>query len=235
MPTLSPLLATAFNTASAEGYDQKWVELAGVQQGLHLVMRAALEGLPADARVLVVGAGTGAEVRALAPRHPGWRFTLVDPAAPMLDVARRHAEREGFFDRCTFHVGFLDQTPAEPHHAATSLLVSHFLTVAGEREAYFADIAARLHPGAVLFNADLSADAQAPEFAALMAMWLEMQTYAGMSPEGRSAYISNYGREFGAHPPAEVEAMIHRAGFEAPIPCFQLGLIRGWLARAAAR
>ena len=54
------------------------------------------EQAPADAHVLVLGAGGGLELAALAQAQGGWRFTGVDPAGPMLDLARRalaHTER----------------------------------------------------------------------------------------------------------------------------------------------
>lgn len=45
------------------------------------------ERAPADARVLVLGAGGGLELKAFAQAHPGWTFTGVDPARAMLDLA----------------------------------------------------------------------------------------------------------------------------------------------------
>ncbi len=87
------------------------------------------------ARILVVGAGTGAEVRFLAPFFPHWRFTLVDPSAGMLAVCQRPAVAEGFADRCEFHVGHVVSLPCGPFDAATSVLASHFLTDPIERQA----------------------------------------------------------------------------------------------------
>ncbi|WP_286079900.1 class I SAM-dependent methyltransferase, partial [Agrobacterium sp. MS2] len=42
---------------------------------------------PAD--ILVVGAGGGLEIRAMAEMRPDWRFTGVDPSPAMLDIARQ--------------------------------------------------------------------------------------------------------------------------------------------------
>lgn len=116
--------------ARAEVYDHQFTALLGLKDCTHLLVEAHFASLPDTARILVAGAGTGAEARYLAPRFPGWRFTLVDPSAPRLAVARRHAEAEGFADRCDFHADFVSAIPVEPHDAATSLLVSHFLTEA---------------------------------------------------------------------------------------------------------
>jgi len=53
-----------------------------LQASLLLAKRA-----PADAQVLVAGAGGGLELRALAAAHEGWHFVGVDPAAEMLSLA----------------------------------------------------------------------------------------------------------------------------------------------------
>jgi len=48
---------------------------------------------PSDSRVLIVGAGTGAELINLANYFPLWNFTVVEPASAMLDVCRQRAEK----------------------------------------------------------------------------------------------------------------------------------------------
>ncbi|MCA8902638.1 MAG: methyltransferase domain-containing protein [Hyphomonas sp.] len=219
-----------FDTARAEVYDDQFAALQSVKDCLHLLLEGYFASLPADARILVAGAGTGAEVRYLAARFPGWHFTLVDPSAPMLAVARRHAEAEGFAGRCTFHADYVSATPVELHDAATSLLVSHFLMSAEGRQAYFADIAARVKPGGRLFNADLCTDDDAPSFSGVMGLWMELLGLAGLTEEGRANYLSSYGREFAGHGPEAVANMIEAAGFTPPAPVFQAALIRGWTA-----
>jgi tRNA (cmo5U34)-methyltransferase len=42
-----------------------------------------------DARVLVLGAGGGLELKAFAQAHPGWIFDGVEPASEMLKLAER--------------------------------------------------------------------------------------------------------------------------------------------------
>jgi SAM-dependent methyltransferase len=50
-------------------------------------------GLPADAEVVDLGAGTGKVARSAAAR--GWRVTAVDPGEPMLAILRERAAIEG--------------------------------------------------------------------------------------------------------------------------------------------
>lgn len=125
------------------------------------------------------------------------------------------------------HAGLVSSPGAGPFDAATSVLVSHFLTDAAERQAYFLEIARRLKPGGLLFNADLCADRDDPAFGAVMELWL---TVSGMPDERKDSFRCMFGKGVAAHGPAEVEAMIAHAGFTAPARCFQAALIRGWTA-----
>ncbi len=216
--------------AHAESYDRTLTPILAIKDVLHLLIRCQFSALPDEAHILIAGAGTGAEARFLAPLFPRWRFTLADPSGAMLAVAQRRAEAEGFAERCTFHAGFvssLPDSPGGPFDAATSVLVSHFITGADDRQAYFAEIARRLKPGGLLFNADLCADLRAPSFGPVMELWL---TLSGMPEERRPMFLAAFGRDVAAHGPAAVEAMIAQAGFPAPVQVFQGALIRGWIA-----
>lgn len=224
--TTPPTIAQAFD-AFAEAYDQSLDPILPVKDALHLLIRSHFATLPASARILVAGAGTGAEVRFLAPLFPGWRFTLVDPSAGMLAVCRRHAIAEGFADRCELHVGHVASLPLEPFDAAASVLASHFLADPIERQAYFVEIAARLKPGGRFFNADLCASLDDPSFEPLMTLWLEL---ARVPEERRAGFRTAFGKSLAVQGPAEVETMITRAGFSVPVPCVQAALIRGWAA-----
>lgn len=224
-----------FDEARAEVYDSQFAAGQAIKDNLHLLTRIILSGLPEDARILCAGAGTGAEALALAEIFRSWRFTLVDPAEAMLKVCRKRTDAAGITDRCVFHAGYLESLPdALPHDAATSFLVSHFITDTDARRRYFADIAARLKPGAILVNADIAADRMAPTFPSLMNAWLGFYELCGMPPEGRQAFPAMFGRDVAAHSPDEVEALIQEAGFEAPVRFFQSLLIQGWFTVKAA-
>ncbi|SFL85944.1 class I SAM-dependent methyltransferase [Methylorubrum salsuginis] len=103
------------------------------------------EHAPPDARVLVLGAGGGLELHALAEAHPEWTFVGVDPAVEML----RQAERTlgPLMSRVTLVEGYIDDAPLGPFDAATCLLTLHFLDPSA-REATVRAIHRRLRPGA---------------------------------------------------------------------------------------
>ncbi|WP_084420720.1 class I SAM-dependent methyltransferase [Henriciella litoralis] len=221
---------TPFDEDHAAIYDTQFGNMAPIRDCLNLTAMLALEPVPEDAHILCAGAGTGAEVLTLAATYPGWRFCLADPAPAMLAVARTKLEAAGILGRCTFHEGYLETLEeGEAYDGATSLLVSHFLTDASEREAYFREIAARLKPGALFVNADLAADRADPGFDQLMDIWIRGMNASQMSADQKSQYRENFGHAFAAHSPQDVAAMMTAVGFSDPVQIFQGMLIRSWV------
>lgn len=224
---------TYFGPEQAAVYDQQFAKMAPLRDALHLLMEAVLCGLPEDARILCVGAGTGAEIVRLAPRFPGWRFMAVDPSGPMLDVCRQRVAELGLASRCEFHEGFLDSLPAAEaaFDAATSILVSHFILSAEERRAYFRGIASRLRPEGLFVNADLSADVLAPSFPSLLDVWIRTMNAANVPPEKVESIRAAYDKAVAFLPPDTLASLIQSAGFATPVLFLQTGLIHAWYAR----
>ena len=120
----------------APTYDQQWSKLGAIRDCLQLLLGSVFATLSAEARILCVGAGTGAEIQHLASLFPGWTFTAVEPSPAMLSACRERAEANGYAQRCRFHEGYLDSLPAgEPFDAATCFLVSQFILARRERAA----------------------------------------------------------------------------------------------------
>ncbi|WP_162656101.1 class I SAM-dependent methyltransferase [Tuwongella immobilis] len=222
----------AFDQSHAASYDQRFAKLAGLRDALHLLTGAILADLPADARILCVGAGTGAEVIALAQKFPGWQFALVEPSAPMLEVCRRKAEDCGITARCEFHRGYLDSLPpSEPFHAATSLLVSQFILAPEARIAFFRGIAERLRSGGTLVSADLASDTSSDEYQRLLEIWIRLMRETGSPPEQLEKMRVVYGRDVAVLPVEQIRSMIAEGGFQSPILFLQTGLIHAWTAQ----
>lgn len=216
----------------AASYDSQWAKTAPIRHCLHLLLDSLFAGLPANARILCVGVGTGTEMAHLALQNPGWHFTAVEPSAAMLDICRQRADKEGFASRCHFHEGYLESLPtAEAHDAATCLLVSQFILEPQARSAFFAGIAERLKPGGLLASSDLAADVDSAEYDVLLAAWMNMMAAADVSAEAMARMRKAYANDVGVLSPERTAAIISAGGFVLPTPFFQAGLIHAWLSR----
>ena len=78
-------IKTLFDKQAAN-YDAQWAKTAPINDCLHFLLESLFTSLPADARILCVGVGTGAELGHLAKKNLGWRFTAVEPSGSMLDI-----------------------------------------------------------------------------------------------------------------------------------------------------
>lgn len=224
----------AFGPEHAAAYDQRFAKLAPLRDALHLLIGAVLADLPAAARILCVGAGTGHELIYLAQKFPSWRFTAVEPSAPMLEICRRKAGEHGIAPRCVFHEGYLDSLPpSEPFDAATSLLVSQFVLDPGARAGFFRAIAERLLPGGYLASADLASDTASATYRSLLEVWLRLMRETGSPPEQLERLRETYGRDVALLPLEQVSSLLASAGFETPVLFLQTGLIHAWYAQRA--
>lgn len=196
---------------------------------LHRMTRLLLaETAPEDARLLVVGAGGGLELRAFAEAQPSWRFVGVDPSAAMLRLAR---ETLGpLSDRAELHEGYVDTAPPGPFDGAACLLTMHFVPVA-DRLSTLKEIRRRLKPGAPLVVAHHSI-AQGPE----RTLWLDR--FAAFAADNGVVMDKARGgaRALGERlpilaPETEVE-FLHQAGFTTPQLFYAAFTFRGWVARA---
>lgn len=74
---------TGFSDPTAvSGYAERTARIVPGLRDLHRMAGVLLaERAPPDARMLVLGAGGGLELKALAEMQPGWHFDGVDPSA----------------------------------------------------------------------------------------------------------------------------------------------------------
>lgn len=191
--------------------------------GLLLAERA-----PSDAKVLVLGAGGGSEIQALAESHPGWTFVGIDPAAEMLRLAERTIGTH--MDRVELVEGYIDDAPAGPFDAATCLLTLHFLA-APERRRTVGQIHARLHPGAPF----VAAHASFPQ-SAEREIWLDRYAAYPIALGADPAQVSKARAAVAASPnsfaPEEDEAILRSGGFSNVSLFYAAFTWRGWIAHA---
>jgi tRNA (cmo5U34)-methyltransferase len=223
------------NHKAAASYDEKAAGLASSREALFSLMCLIFAELPAEARILCVGVGTGTEMIALAQAFPQCHFTAVEPASAMLDICRQKAEENGTTSRCTFHEGYLDSLPAsDPFDAATCLLVSQFLKEAAERIHFFNQIAQRLYLGGILISSDLVLGLSAPIHQSLIEVWLRMLGGSGWGEEDIKRMRTAWSLHLAALTPPEIEAIIAAGGFDTPVLFFQTLFIHAWFSKRTA-
>lgn len=222
---------TPFSDASAlRDYAEK---TARIVPGLHdLQMMAALlvaERAPESAHVLVIGAGGGMELAALAQVHPQWQFVGVDPSQPMLDLA---ATALGpLAARAQLHLGYTDTAPVGPFDAATCLLTMHFVPVE-ERRSTLKEIHRRLKPGAPFVMAHLSFPQAEEERALWLSRYAAFAIASGVEPANARKAASTIGSTLPLLGPEQEEELLREAGF-TNVRLFYAGMaFRGWVAQA---
>jgi len=186
------------------------------------------EHIPPDGRVLVLGAGGGLELRALASARLGWRFDGIDPSPEMLALAEQATMP--YAQRVALHRGYIESAPPGPFDGAVSLLTFHFIP-RDERLHTLNQLQLRLKPGAPLVVAHISFSQQDPE----RSMWLTRHLEFSGTPEthvdrARQAMTT----KLSILAPGEEEALLREAGFKG-IDLFYAGFsFRGWVAYAGA-
>lgn len=197
-------------------------------QDLHRMTTLLLaEQAPGAATVLVVGAGGGLELRAMAEARNDWRFTGVDPSPAMLDLARHvtlpHA------DRVTLIEGKVDAAPLGPFDGATCLLTLHFLDRA-ERLRTLVEMRRRLKPGSLFVMAHHVAHGADTE------LWLARSAaFANRSapdPAGAAASARAMAERLALLDEWEEEALLRESGFVRPSLFYAALSFRGWCAYA---
>lgn len=187
------------------------------------------ERAPREARVLVLGAGGGLELKALAEAHPGWTFDGIDPAAEMLKQAVRTLGP--LAPRARLHEGYIDDAPQGPFDAATCLLTLHFLAPE-ERWRTVSEIRKRLKPGAPFVVAHSSF----PQGEAERALWLSRYAAFAIAAGADPALAQKARAAVAAHlnifTPEQDEAILRDAGFSGVSLFYAAFTWRGWVASA---
>jgi tRNA (cmo5U34)-methyltransferase len=188
------------------------------------------EVTPQDGRVLVLGAGGGQEIKALADAHAGWSFDGVDPSADMLQLANTviaaHDNRVRLFE------GYIEDAPLRPYDAATAILTFHFVAEQQRLETLL-QIRKRLKTGAPFIAAHLSFPQSEPERSKWIARHVAYGLANGTDPAKVESARQAIGTRLSILSPEDDVTMMQEAGF-SNVSLFYAGLsIKGWVAYAA--
>jgi len=218
---------TAFNAAHAGAYAEGPPrQVPGFAGLLRMTSMLLAERVPTQGRLLVLGAGGGLELKALADDHPGWAFDGVDPSADMLRVAEQSVVPHTA--RIQLHEGYIDAAPQGPFDGATCLLTLHFVA-RDQRLATLRQIHRRLAPGAPFVVAHISFPQTEPE----RSMWIARQvTFSGTNQANVEGAKRAIATRLSILSPEEDEALLRDAGF-SNVALFYAGLtFRGWISYA---
>ena len=221
-------LTPFMNPAAVASYADETPKKVPGLSDLHRMTAILLsERAPDAAYILVVGAGGGLELQAMAQARPDWRFTGVDPSPAMLDIARHTTK--SYAERIELLAGTVDQAPFEPFDGATCLLTLHFL-VRKERLHTLGEIRRRLKPGSALVIAHHTSPDGDPE------RWLARSAiFADRTPSDARKSAASAKAMADRLPllsPAEEEALLLEAGFLEPTLFYAAFSFRGWAAIA---
>ena len=213
--------------------------VARVNVGYDLVFTLAHGALRAldrsNLRLLVVGAGGGAEIETFLPSNPGWSLTGVDPSHDMLALAQARTERLQLAPRVTLLRGTVEVLPTDAtFDAATCLFVLHFLPDA-DKLALLRGLRHRLRPGAPLLVAT-GAQVQIEERLRpdVIAIWQQYGELAGMPAERMQATIAGLlVQQASATSDAEYVRIFDAAGFREQVQLLSVfnGSLVTWIVR----
>ncbi|WP_437670144.1 SAM-dependent methyltransferase [Sorangium sp. So ce131] len=223
--------ATHFGRDRALSYDDTvhrfWAAYGAMQQVIAEVMAAALLDKEA-ASLLVVGVGTGSEVKQLARyTGAGVRFTGVDPSPEMLAVAREKLAAEGLIERTSLHACELRALARGPLFDGAQMIgVLHHVPGNEARLELLREIAGRLKPGAPFVIGCRTGDDPL-----LRAVEDRRALAEGMPPEAAEQRRKAMASLKMPASDAEVFALLAQAGFIAPCLIFCELHIKAWVTR----
>lgn len=182
-----------------------------------------------DARILVLGAGGGLELKYFSDLQPGWTFDGVDPSAEMLKLA---AQTLGPLSaRTRLHEGYISTAPEGPFDAATCLLTLHFIPEE-ERGETLAEIHRRLRPGAPLVVAHHSFSQRDEAKVVWLKRYAAFAVSSGVPASDAERAITAIGERLPVLPPERDEALLRQAGFTDISLFYAAFTFRGWVATA---
>lgn len=220
---------TSFSDPTAvSSYAERTARIVPGLRDLHRMAGVLLaERAPANARILVLGAGGGLELKAFAEMQPGWHFDGVDPSADMLELAR--TVLGPMAPHVRLHEGYVDIAPNGPFDGATCLLTLHFLPPA-ERLKTLQEMHLRLKPGAPLVVAHHSFPSEVPVRDQWLARNAAFAAASGVPVAQAEGSIAAIKERLPALSPQQDVDLLREAGF-TDIDLFYCAFtFKGWVA-----
>jgi len=216
----------------AAGYETRIHNLFSFYDAIHTAINSLFRSiLGPESNLLVVGVGTGTEILELGKTTLGWRFLGIDPAQPMLEVAKERIATAGLSDRVSLVHGFVGDLPLDKRYdAATVALVLHFVADDGGKLRLLSDIAARLKSGAALILMTPYGDLSDPDSELMLEAWKHQQNLAGVQWEEVESDHRDRMKAYHLVPANRIEELLTQAEFSKRQQFFQNFMLGGWIA-----
>jgi len=204
------------------------------REGLYRLCQAFFLGLPAQARILVVGCGTEDDLIPLAKAFPEASLVAIEPAEPMLAYCSRRVAAEGLANRVTLHPTSLQNFESSAQFdAATAILVSQHIFPDVAAAEFFQKIASLLKPNGRLYSADLHIGA-GQDRELLLALWREQASMSGIEPAVVQEGLVRFTTELRPRDEAVIYEFLRAAGFVNILKPFSSLIYGAWASSKGA-
>lgn len=215
-----------------EEYDRSIRLFCGAYEEMFRLSHCCLRArLPEEAKVLVVGAGTGMEILQFAPSNPGWSFCGVDPSADMLALAGKKILESRIANVVELKKGYVSGLEdQETFDGASCILVMHFLKDDGGKLALLESICRRLKRGAPFVLVDGFGKPGSKDFEEMTASWKQYPISGGMpSDMVEHAFNEVIMKMVQFVPEARIVELLETAGFTGIVRYCNSFLYGGWM------
>lgn len=166
--------------AKYEGYAEKAV--FGYNQLYQMTLGLLMDERSINAKVLVVGSGTGKEIITFGNYMPFIEMTGIDPSEEMIKISRKKIEEKGLVNKINLYKGTVeDLPPDERFNIATVIFVLRFVEGEGEKMELLKRINERLKPGGRIVIIDQFEQSQSQQFNLLRNGWNNFLLMNGVS------------------------------------------------------
>lgn len=195
--------------------------IPGYEEMIAEVVSILDEALDDGARVVDLGAGTGALAGAILDGIPRARVVLVDIDPNMLGVAAARVAAHGVRAelRCATFEDALGELGAGGAGAVVASLALHHVPELDRKRALYARIHGALAPGGVFLNADATVHEAGAEHARVYRAWAAGMARAGIGAAEAEALFAQWAGEDRYYPLAVELDLLAAAGFPRP-ECF---------------
>jgi tRNA (cmo5U34)-methyltransferase len=203
----------------------------GYDSLFNMILALLQTQLGPQAKLLIVGSGTGKELLTFAPRMPRWTFTAVDPSLRMVEQCRTKLEQARLIERVDLRQGYVNDLPhGELYDAATLVLALHFVPDNGSQYALLRGIGRRLKRGGSLVIVHHTGDMQSETFHHLMSAWTNYQILMGLPPEKANTILEEALATHHFISEARSLELLNSVGFQDVEPFYRAFVTAGWLA-----